>query len=85
MLSRKNGRRTRATRTWQVIERRGILGAVERAVIRPTQTAGYELLVQMGLADFAFEAVVLRHPEQFSQEAVGRSKDRMREPDLTSS
>ena len=81
VLSRKNGRRTRATRTWQMIKRRGILGAVERAVSRPTQTAGYELLVEMGLADFAFEAVILRHPEQFSQEAVRCSRARMRELD----
>ena len=79
VLSRKNGRRTRATRTWQMIKRRGILGAVERAVIRPTQTVGYELLVEMGLADFAFEAVILRHPEQFSEEAVQRSELRLSE------
>jgi len=82
VLSRKNGRRTRATRTWQMIKRRGILGAVERAVSRPAQTAGYELLAEMGLADFAFEAGLLRHPEQFSQEAVRCSRDRMRELDL---
>lgn len=35
-LTRKNGRRTRATRTWQMIERHGILAAVERAVNRGT-------------------------------------------------
>ena len=52
---------------------------MERAVIRPTQTAGYELLVEMGLADFAFEAVILRHPEQFSEEAVQRSELRLSE------
>lgn len=83
VLSRKNGRRTRATRTWQMIKRRGILGAVERAVSRLTQTAGYELLVEMGLADFAFEAVILRYPEQFSEEAVVCSAARMRELGLS--
>jgi len=79
VLSRKNGRRTRATRTWQMIKRRGILGAVERAVSRPVQTAGYELLAEMGLADLAFEAVVLRYPDQFSEEVIERSRSRMRQ------
>ena len=31
-LGKKRGRRTRASRTWQMIDRHGIIGAVERAV-----------------------------------------------------
>ena len=30
-LTKKRGRRTRASRTWQMIDRHGIIGAVERA------------------------------------------------------
>jgi hypothetical protein len=78
VLSQKNGKRTRASRTWQMIDRHGIIEAVERAVNRPTETQGYNALVEMGLEEFAFEAVILRHPELFSKEAVLRSKDRMR-------
>ena len=78
VLTKKNGRRTRATRTWQMIRRHGIIGAVERAVDRDTETAGYIALVEMGLEDFAFEAVVLRHPEVFSDSAVQRSRERLR-------
>lgn len=76
-LTKKNGRRTRANRTWQMIKRHGFLEAVERAVNRPTQTAGYKALVDMGLQDFAFEAVILRYPEVFSNEAIEKSKERM--------
>lgn len=76
-LTRKNGRTTRATRTWQMIERHGLLQAVERAVNRPAETAGYRALVEMGLKEFAFEAVILRHPVHFSEEAIRRARDRL--------
>ena len=70
VLNIKHGRRTRASRTWQMIERHGIIKAVERAVNRKKETIGYTALVEMGMQDFAFEAVVIRYPEVFSQEAV---------------
>lgn len=77
-LAKKNGRRTRATRTWQMIERHGIIEAVERAVNRPTETMGYTALLEMGLEKYAFEAVILRHPELFSAKAIDRSRERMK-------
>lgn len=79
VLSKKNGRRTRASRTWQMIERHGVLASVERAVNRKAETAGYRALAEMGLQEFAFEAVILRHPALFSEDAVQRSQERMRE------
>ncbi len=78
ILSQKNGKRTRATRTWQMIKRHGIIEAVERAVNRSSETQGYTSLVEMGLEAFAFEAVILRYPEVFSDAAVQRSKERLR-------
>jgi hypothetical protein len=79
VLSAKRGRRTRASRTWQMIKRHGIIGAVERAVNRKQETTGYTTLVQMGMEDFAFEAVVLRHQQLFSLETIDRAKTRMNE------
>ena len=78
-LSAKNGRRTPASRTWQMIKRHGIIGEVERAVNRKDVTIGYTTLVEMGLQDFAFEAVILRHPDSFSKAAIERAKIRMDE------
>ena len=60
-----------------MIGRHGILGTVERAVNRPVETQGYTALVEMGLENYAFEAVIIRHPELFSQEALTISKERM--------
>ena len=79
ILSAKNGKRTRASRTWPMIERHGIIGAVERAVNRPTETQGYRSLFEMGLEDYAFEAVILRYPELFSDEAIRISTERIEE------
>lgn len=79
VLSKRNGRRTSASRTWQMIKRHGILAAAERAVNRETETVGYKALAEMNLQDYAFEAVILRHPKLFSEEAVRRSRERMKE------
>ena len=78
-LHYKNGKRTRATRTWQMIQRHGIIESVNRAVCRPTETQGYRALAELGLTDLAFEAVVLRHPDTFSSEAVKISEERLKE------
>jgi hypothetical protein len=72
----KNGRRTAASRTWPVIRRDGVIKAVDAIVQRNAESAGYALLVKMGLGDYAFEAVVLRHPDRFTAEAVAQSRAR---------
>lgn len=79
VLTKKNGEKTTASRTWQMIKRHGIIEAVERAVNRRNEAQGYTALVEMGLEDFAFEAVILRHPKLFSDDAVARSKERLSE------
>ena len=79
LLSDKNGKRTRASRTWQMIKRHGIIEAMERAVRRDAVTQGYTMLVEMGLEKHAFEAVILRHPEVFSDEAKRISKRRLKD------
>ena len=79
VLSRKNGRRTAASRTWQMVKRHGVLAAAERAVDRDAETVGFSALAEMGLLEYAFEAVILRYPERFSASAVDRSKLRISE------
>lgn len=69
----------RASRTWPMVERRGIIPAVEHVVTRRVETTGYRTLLEMGFQDKAFEAVVLRHPGAFSEEAVTASRERLRE------
>lgn len=79
VLSAKAGRRQTASRTWPMIKRHGVIEAVERVVKRKADALGYTALVEMGLEELAFEAVVLRHPTEFSAEAVARSRERLGE------
>ena len=60
-----------------MIKRYGILAAVDRVVSRPDDATGYTALIKMGLRQFAFEAVVVRHPEAFTPAAVERSRGRV--------
>jgi hypothetical protein len=79
VLTYKNKKKTRASRTWPMIKRHGIIEAVERAVNRGKETQGYNYLVEMGLQEYAFEAVVVRHSELFSSECVDISTQRISE------
>jgi len=80
VLSSQKGRRQPASRTWQMIQRHGVIPAVERVVTKREVSSGFTALADIGLMEYAFEAVVLRHPESFSQEAVTVSKQRLERP-----
>lgn len=76
-LAQKHGKNQRAGYTWRMMREKGILPAVEQVVQRDAETVGYQSLVGMGLQDFAFESVVIRHAASFSREAVVRSRTRL--------
>jgi hypothetical protein len=78
VLSERRKKKVRATRTWQMIDRYGIIEAVERAVNRSAETTGFTALAEMDMLDLAFESVVLRHKECFSPETVKRSAERLK-------
>ena len=71
------GRPFRASRTWPMVERLGILVAVERLVSKTDDSDCYTTLVEMGMEDLAFESVVVRHRDAFSEEAVAASEARL--------
>jgi hypothetical protein len=77
VLSQRRGWYVRATRTWQMIERYGVVDTVERLVRRNDDASGYLALVEIGMPELAFESVVVRHPSAFTVEAVARSRDRL--------
>jgi hypothetical protein len=81
LLTRKNGKKTRATGTWQAVKRYGIIEAVQRAVSRPPEGSGHIALRDLGLEDLAFEALVVRHEASFSEAAIKVSKARLAEVD----
>jgi hypothetical protein len=79
LLTRKNGKKTRATKTWQVVKSHGIIEAIQRAVSRPPEAAAFVALRELGLGDLAFEALVVRHEASFNDATVQISKARLAE------
>ena len=77
LLTRRNGKKTRATGTWQAIRRYGIIEAVQRAVNRPADEPGTVTLRDLGLEDLTFEALVMRNEASFSAAAIEASKARL--------
>jgi hypothetical protein len=78
LLTRRNGKKTRATGTWQAVKRYWIIEAVQRAVCRPPEPAAITLR-DLGLQDLAFEALVVRHEASFSAAAIEVAKARLAE------
>ncbi len=78
-LSAKNGKKTRASRTWQSIKRWGLLQTVERVVSKRKETDAYKALIDMDMADFTFESVVVRHPAAFAPETLVHAQKRLLE------
>lgn len=79
VLSEKNNRKTRASRTWQMINRYGIIGAAEKAVNRKIEAIGYLVLSKKGMKDWTFESVIVRYPKAFRHEVVAKAKLRLEE------
>ena len=81
VLSVQKGTRVRAGRTWPMLNKKGILPGVEHIVSKRSESVGYSVLVDMGMAEFAFEAVILRFPSSFSSEVVDRARARLQDSD----
>jgi hypothetical protein len=80
VLTARNGKKTRATHTWQLVKRHGVIGAIERAVNRPKETSSVAVLKEMGMEDLAFEAVVLKYPDLFTFETLEKARGRINAP-----
>lgn len=76
-LSRTRKKKVRASRTWQKIDRVGVVQTLEDVVKRKKETEAFRTLASMDLLEFSFEAVVLRHPDNFSTDAIARARERL--------
>lgn len=66
-----------ATGARQIIRRRGLLQAVDQLVSKRDLSAGLAGLDQAGLLGYAWEHVVLRHPESFSGAAAAAARSQL--------
>jgi len=66
-----------ATRTWPMIERYGIIGALSRLVVSPDLQKGFKALRDSDQLKYTFEAIVVRHKERFEPDVVEAARWRL--------
>ena len=69
-LSHVKGKRTRATGTWQLVNRHGVLEALSKRLEARNNDEMTAVLAELDLADYSFEAVRRAHPEAFACRAA---------------
>jgi hypothetical protein len=69
-LSFNKGKRTRATGTWQLVNRYGVLPALVKRLQSRDHEEILPVLRELGMEDYSFSAVYEAHPEAFVQMAA---------------
>jgi hypothetical protein len=69
-LSFSRGKRTRATGTWQLVNRHGVLPAVHKRLHSRNGQDVQPVLDELGMADYSFSAVHAAYPEAFEDIAA---------------
>jgi hypothetical protein len=77
IATQRNGRTTRLNRTRQKVARVGIMKCLEDWAFQKGMTQGFDILVQGGHPELTGEAIVVRHAEDFSDDAVQAAKKRL--------
>lgn len=81
-LTRKNGRKTLATRTKQKIKNKGFKQCLIDWAAEPKPTPGFEILIKENLYELTGEYLVIEFADQFSPEVVDKAKEKLREWDI---
>lgn len=69
-LSYSRGKRTRATGTWQLVSRHGLLTAVHKRLHSRNGEDLQPVLEELGMTDYSFSAVCSAYPEAFEDIAA---------------
>jgi hypothetical protein len=69
-LSYTRGKRTRATGTWQLVNRHGLLPALHKRLSSRNGDDVTAVLKELGMEDYSFEAVGKAYPEELPQAAA---------------
>lgn len=77
LLTEKNGRTTKASRTRQKLKSKGVVQCLEDWAISKAPTEGFGLLIEHGLVELTGEYLVLKYPAHFSTSAVAAAKTRL--------
>ena len=77
LLTEKNRRTTRASRTRQKLKNKGVVQCLEDWAVSSAPTEGFDLLVKNDMAELTGEYLVLKYPDHFSSKAVAAAKTRL--------
>lgn len=82
LLTEKNGRTTRATRTRQKITNKGVHRSLVEWTLGKTETNGFTLLVEKGLPEYTSEYLVVKYDGRFPPDVVDLARRRLEEHDV---
>lgn len=77
LLTQKNGRATRASRTRLKLKGKGVIACLEDWAKSKEPPESFELLVANGMVEMTGEQLVLTYPDRFSPEAVAGATARL--------
>ena len=77
LLTQKNARTTRASRTRQKIANKGVVQSLEDWALATKPTEGFALLMDNGLEELTGEHLVVKYADCFSTEAVEAAQARL--------
>lgn len=69
-LSYSKGKRTRATGTWQLVSRHGVLPALSKRLLSSAADDVQPVLKELGMEDYSFRAVAEAYPDAFQAVAA---------------
>ena len=69
-LGYSKGKRTRATGTWQMVNRHGLLAAINKRIQSRSGDDVMPVLKELGMEDYSFEAVARAYGEEIQQAAA---------------
>ena len=69
-LSYSKGKRTRATGTWQLVNRHGVLPALSKRLLSSAGDDVQPVLKELGMEDYSFRAVAEAYPDAFEAVAA---------------
>jgi hypothetical protein len=77
LLTERNGKTTKASRTRQKIDNKGVHQSLIEWTRGAKETEGFELLVEQGLPEFTGEYLVARYAGRFPEDVVAKAHERL--------
>jgi len=77
LLTEKNGRNTKASRTRQKLARNSVEKCLEDWALSVSPTQGFSLLMQKGMSELTAEHLVVKYADRFTENVVMAAKARL--------